>query len=133
MTLNLKQIVPLVTGGGSGIGLGLVKQFLKRGSPKVMITGRREAVLKEAVEELGADKVFYKVSDAASAEDREQLLEWIKEVHPDCNTLVNNAGIQRRIAPVHDKGSWEERAAEIEINLNGPVHLTTLFVPYFLE
>ena len=47
MSLNLKQIIPLVAGGGSGIGLGLVKEFPKRGSPKVVITGRREAVLQQ--------------------------------------------------------------------------------------
>ena len=45
MPLDMTKIVPLVTGGGSGIGYGLVKQFLALGSPKVIITGRREAVL----------------------------------------------------------------------------------------
>ena len=37
--------MPLVTGGGSGIGYGLVKQFLALGCPKVIITGRTEARL----------------------------------------------------------------------------------------
>ena len=131
--LNLSKIVPLVTGGGSGIGLGLVKEFLKRGSPKVLITGRREAVLQQAVQELGADRVDYKVSDAGSATDREDLLAWVKTEHPYVNALVNNAGIQRRITPVNDNGTWDERASEIEINLNGPVHLSTLFLPYLLS
>jgi uncharacterized oxidoreductase len=133
MTLDLSKVVPLVTGGGSGIGFGLVKEFLKRGSPKVLITGRREDVLQQAVQELGADRVVYKVSDAGSATDREDLLAWVQAEHPDMNALVNNAGIQRRIAPVNDTGSWEERAQEIEINLNGPVHLSTLFLPHLLS
>lgn len=131
--LNLSKIVPLVTGGGSGIGLGLVKEFLKRGSPKVVITGRREAVLQQVAQELGSDKVAYKVSDAGSATDREALLEWIQSEHSDVNALINNAGIQRRIAPSQDTGSWSERAKEIEINLNGPVHLSTIFLPYLLS
>lgn len=38
--LPMQQMIPLVTGGGSGIGLALVKEFIKRGAPKVLITGR---------------------------------------------------------------------------------------------
>ena len=45
MALNFETIVPLVTGGGSGISVGLVKEFLKQGSPKVVIMGRRKDVL----------------------------------------------------------------------------------------
>jgi NAD(P)-dependent dehydrogenase (short-subunit alcohol dehydrogenase family) len=45
MALDMTKLVPLVTGGGSGIGYGLVKQFLALGCPKVIITGRTEARL----------------------------------------------------------------------------------------
>ena len=77
-------------------------------------------IIETAVQDLGGDKVAYKVSDAGSARDRQDLLEWIKAEHPDVNALINNTGIQRRIAPSQDNGSWDERAAEIEINLNKP-------------
>jgi uncharacterized oxidoreductase len=129
--IDMTQIVPLVTGGSGGIGLGLVKEFLKHGSPKVLITGRREAALQTIAKEFQG-RVFYKVSDAGKAEDRIALLEWVKENHPDCNSFINNAGIQRRLAPVQDDAIWEDRATEIEINLAGPIHLSTLFIPYFL-
>jgi uncharacterized oxidoreductase len=129
--IDMTKILPLVTGGSGGIGLGLVKEFLKHGSPKVLITGRKEAALQTVAEEFQG-RVFYKVSDAGKADDRIALLEWVKENHPDCNSLINNAGIQRPFAPVQDTAIWEDRAAEIEINLNGPIHLSTLFIPYFL-
>jgi uncharacterized oxidoreductase len=132
MALDMTKMIPLVTGGGSGIGFGLVKEFIKRGAPKVLITGRREAVLQQAVAEVGDDKVYFKISDAGNAADREELFEWVQQEHPDCNVLVNNAGIQRRIAPCEDTADWASRAEEIEINLNGPIHLTTLFIPFFL-
>jgi uncharacterized oxidoreductase len=125
-------IIPLVTGGGSGIGLGLVREFLKRGSPKVLITGRREEILQEVASEYPG-KVFYKVSDAGSSTDRVALLDWVAADHDDCNALVNNAGVQRRVPLVQDDASWEERASEIEINLHGPIHLCTLFTPYFMK
>jgi uncharacterized oxidoreductase len=128
----MNKIIPLVTGGGSGIGWGLVVEFLKRGSPKVLITGRREAVLKEAAAEYPG-KIFYLVNDAGSISDREALLEWVKSNHPDCNALVNNAGILRAVPPASDKAGWEERATEIEINFAGPVHLCSIFLPWFLS
>eukprot|EP00978_Attheya_sp_CCMP212_P015347 scaffold39580_cov62-Attheya_sp.AAC.5 len=121
MALNMKNMIPLITGGGSGIGLGLAKEFLKRGSPKVLITGRRLEVLEQAAaQHTGPGQIFYTVSDAGNASDRASLLEWVKEHHPDTTALVNNAGIQRRGSPSDDTGSWEERAAEIEINVCGP-------------
>jgi uncharacterized oxidoreductase len=128
----MNKVIPLVTGGGSGIGWGLVVEFLKRGSPKVLITGRREAVLKEAAAEYPG-QIFYLVNDAGSSADRESLLEWIKTNHPDCNALVKNAGILRNVAPALDMAGWEERATEIEINFAGPVHLSSIFIPWFLS
>jgi uncharacterized oxidoreductase len=130
--INMSKVIPLVTGGGSGIGLGLVVEFLKRGSPKVLITGRREAVLKEAAAKYPG-QIFYLVSDAGSVTDRESLLKWIKSNHPDCNALVNNAGILRNVAPAVDTAAWEERATEIEVDFAGPVHLSSIFIPWFLS
>lgn len=130
--IEMAIMVPLVTGGGSGIGLGLVEEFLKRGSPKVLITGRRLDVLQK-VAETYPGKVFFLQSDAGSAKDREALLEWVKAEHSDCNALINNAGIQRRIPMSQDTADWQERVAEIEINVNGPIHLCTIFTPYFLS
>jgi uncharacterized oxidoreductase len=130
--IEMAVMVPLVTGGGSGIGLGLVEEFLKRGSPKVLITGRRLDVLQK-VAETYPGKIFFLQSDAGSAKDREALLEWVKAEHSDCNALINNAGVQRRIPMSQDTADWQERVAEIEINLNGPIHLCTIFTPYFLS
>lgn len=45
---TLKGKTALITGGGTGIGLGIAEQFVKAGA-KVVITGRRENILKEAV------------------------------------------------------------------------------------
>jgi uncharacterized oxidoreductase len=129
--INMTRMIPLVTGGGSGIGLGLVKEFIKHGAPKVLISGRRPDVLEQAALQFPG-KVFYHVSDAGSSENRVDLLDWVKSEHPDCNALVNNAGIQRRSSPSEDQASWEERMAEIEINMCGPIHLCTLFIPFFL-
>ena len=60
---SLQGRVALITGGGTGIGFDIAKCFLASGAT-VVITGRREEVLKEAVASLGAG-ANYAVNDVA--------------------------------------------------------------------
>lgn len=48
--MNLSNNKILITGGASGIGLGLTKKFLAEGNA-VIICGRRESVLQEVAAE----------------------------------------------------------------------------------
>jgi uncharacterized oxidoreductase len=132
--LPMKEMIPLVTGGSSGIGRAMVDQFLKHGAKKVLITGRRESILQATQASYPSGVIDYKVSDAGSVTDRIALFQWVQTNHPDCNALINNAGIQRPIPLVNDmETTWEERVTEIEVNLHGPIHLCTLFLPHFLQ
>jgi uncharacterized oxidoreductase len=55
----------------------------------------------------------------------------VKEL-PGLDVLVNNAGIQRRVR-LTEPGEWEAVREEIAINLEAPVHLSTLFIPHLLR
>lgn len=88
---DLKSATVLITGGSSGIGLGLAQEFLKAGST-VIITGRREGPLKEA--QAKYPKLHYQVNDVSKAEERQKLSQWAIKEFPQLNMLVNNAGIQ---------------------------------------
>ena len=76
---TLKGKTALITGGGTGIGLGIAEQFVKAGA-KVVITGRRENILKEAVCKLG-NSAYYFVHDATqlspSKKRLHQLIYWL--------------------------------------------------------
>jgi uncharacterized oxidoreductase len=48
------------------------------------------------------------------------------------NMLVNNAGIQQRIH-LQEKPAWEIMDQELAINLEAPIHLSTLFIPHLLK
>ena len=88
---SLKGKVAMVTGGGTGIGFGISKAMTEAGA-KVVITGRREGVLKKAVEELGGS-AYYFVSDITDKAGIPGLVNAIASKVGPVDILVNNAGI----------------------------------------
>lgn len=81
----------LITGGATGIGLGLAERFIQE-TNTVIICGRRASALQEAAEKLPT--VITKVCDLSDEAGRIDLYNWVAENHSDLNVLVNNAGIQ---------------------------------------
>jgi uncharacterized oxidoreductase len=124
--MKLGSNTVLVTGGASGIGLALAGRFLRAGS-EVIVCGRREAKLREAKEK--HPELHVRVCDVADQSQRAALLQWVIGQFPRLNVLVNNAGIQLRVA-LTEPGPWERIGEEIAVNLEAPVHLSTLFIPH---
>lgn len=122
--MKLRDNKILITGGGSGIGLGLTERFVKEGN-KVIICGRRKEVLESISERFPS--VITKSCDLSLEDQRIELFEWIQSEHKDLNALVNNAGIQNWMN-ISDADFYEKSKKEIEINVLAPLHLTTLFI-----
>ena len=114
----------LVTGGATGIGLGLAQRFIQDNNT-VIICGRRESALKEAAEKFPS--VITRVCDLSLAGEREGLFKWIEKEHDDLNVLVNNAGIQQWMS-IYDNNFFQRAKDEITINIEAPLHLTSLFL-----
>lgn len=114
----------LITGGASGIGLGLTERFARQGNT-VLICGRRASVLREAARKIPS--LITRQCDLAEESQREDLYAWIRKEHPDLNVLVNNAGIQNWMQPA-EAGFYEKAKAEVAINVMAPLHLTSLFL-----
>ncbi|HEU4574291.1 MAG TPA: SDR family NAD(P)-dependent oxidoreductase [Chitinophagaceae bacterium] len=113
----------LITGGASGIGLGLTERFIQENNT-VIICGRREAVLKEVTDKFPS--VITRVCDLSIEADRIELYNWVLENHSDLNVLVNNAGIQNWMN-ISDTNFYQKANDEITTNVLAPIHLTTLF------
>jgi uncharacterized oxidoreductase len=121
--MNLSNNKILITGGASGIGLGLTERFIQEGNT-VIICGRRESVLKEVANQFPS--VITKVCDLSTESERIELYNWIAENHPDLSVLVNNAGIQNWMN-VTDEDFYQKANEEVTTNILAPIHLTSLF------
>jgi gluconate 5-dehydrogenase len=88
---SLKGEVALITGGGTGIGKAIAQAFLAAGADRVVLTARREDVLRSAAAELGPRAAWrrHDVTDTASTG---RLLESVEAEHGPVSILVNNAG-----------------------------------------
>jgi uncharacterized oxidoreductase len=113
----------LITGGATGIGLGLAERFIRENNT-VIICGRREAALKEVAEKLPS--VITKVCDLSIEAERIELYNWVTKDHSDLNVLVNNAGIQNWMS-VSDGDFYQKANDEIITNVLAPIHLSSLF------
>lgn len=94
--------IVVVTGGGTGIGFAIAQRFSDSGD-KVIIIGRRKAVLQKAVERLNQTKgddqaADYVVADLSKSGDVAAFRRKLEQEHvTNIDVLVNNAGghIQR--------------------------------------
>lgn len=122
--MNLSGNKILITGGASGIGLGLTERFIQDGNT-VIVCGRRESVLQETAEK--HPSVITKVADLSTEAGREELYNWVAENHGDTNVLVNNAGIQNWMK-ITDDDFFVRAKNEIGTNIEAPLHLMSLFL-----
>ncbi|WP_033291602.1 SDR family oxidoreductase [Amycolatopsis jejuensis] len=83
----------VITGGSSGMGLAMA-QLLVDGGGRVAITGRSQATLDAAVEQLGENAVGVR-GDVASLSDLEALADRVKGEFGTVEALFVNAGAAR--------------------------------------
>ncbi|MDR4306304.1 SDR family oxidoreductase [Chelatococcus sambhunathii] len=90
MENSLDSKIAVVTGGSTGIGLGIAKRFVQEGA-SVVITGRRQPELDAAVAELGPKASAFR-ADVSVLSDLDALYEEVGKRHGRIDVLVANAG-----------------------------------------
>lgn len=98
-SFRLDGEVALITGGATGLGLGIAREFVRAGA-KVVLTGRRQAELDAARASLGAD-AFSVAHDITATERAADLMSASEALAgAPVTLLVNNAGIHLKKAAV---------------------------------
>lgn len=116
----------LITGGTSGIGLGLAEAFHKLGN-KVIIAGRRQDRLdKITAANPGMEGIRLDVQDAAAIT---KFTAEVAKKYPDLNVLINNAGISKMENWKKDAADLNEVNAIIQTNITSVVQLTAELLP----
>jgi uncharacterized oxidoreductase len=128
--MKISNRTVLVTGGTSGIGLGIAEAF-HRSKSIVIVCGRNReklSMVKEKFPDITAIPC-----DVGDALQRKKLAIEVLRRFPDLDVLVNNAGIQRYIDL--KKGYDELKSGEDEIATNfvSTVELTALFIGHLMK
>lgn len=84
--------VALVTGAHKGIGYAIAKRLLQDGA-KVIITGRNEQQLLNAVKSFGTHNVYCMVWDISDRANCSSYFEEAEKIFGKIDILVNNAGV----------------------------------------
>ena len=126
---SLNGKIAFVTGGGTGIGLGITHALVKA-ECKVIIAGRRPAVLKMVADE-NPEKIFYEFLDVKSRSEIPDFVKFLQQKYGAIDILVNNAGIHLK------KNMWETSDEEfdkvISTNLQSVFTLSREFVKEMKE
>lgn len=88
---SLHGEIALITGGGTGLGLGIAECFVTAGA-RVVLVGRRTGVLEKAAKKLGAAATF-ESHDVTELDATEDLVARVNKRVGPVSILVNNAGV----------------------------------------
>lgn len=129
---DLKNKTAFVTGGASGIGLGMTQAFLQQGM-NVVVADMNQKHLERAREKLAdrasqAHFIRLDVSDRAAMQAAAQET---KRIFGKVHVLCNNAGVTAYL-PM-DKATFGDWDWLLSVNLGGVVNGIVTFLPLLIE
>ena len=130
--MKLKDQVAIVTGGGTGMGLGISERFGAEGA-KVVVNYRASKEASEAaaaaIVEKGGEAIAYCADVSQDAEAR-RMIDFVRDRWGRLDVLVNNAGWSK-ITPHHklDELTDEIWDRTLNTNLRGAFYCTRAAVP----
>lgn len=90
---NVKGLVAVITGGGSGLGVYAARALDANGAKAVYIVGRREETLKEAAKTAVNGTIKPIVGDVTDKESLTKVADQVRDEQGYINLLFANAGV----------------------------------------
>jgi 3-oxoacyl-[acyl-carrier protein] reductase len=133
--------VALITGASRGIGRGIALQLAKGGfDVAINYAGNVAAAKQTSVDCVSAGAADGKTiraeicqADIARTEDRQRLVQFVREKFGQLHLLVNNAGVAPDVRADVLEASEASFDRLISINVKGPYFLTQLVAKWMIE
>ena len=130
----LEGKVAIVTGGTRGIGIEIVRTFLKNGA-KVVLFGTKEETVNKALKELKEENSKYEVCgfypNLTDINQMTNIFKQIKDKYGKIDILVNNAGVSSSIK--FEDYSMEEYDRVVNTNLKSTYVCSKAILEYLKE
>jgi gluconate 5-dehydrogenase len=126
---RLEGEIALITGGGTGLGLAVARCMASAGA-RVVLAGRRAALLKKAAAAIGPQAGFV-VCDVARFKDTARVVARAEALFGPITILVNNAGVHLKKPSLET--SVEEFLAVLQTHVLGSHALTRAVLPGMLQ
>ena len=134
--MNLKGQTAIVTGGGAGFGLGLVRELVNHGSNVAIFDSSAEAINSLQIQFPAAKSILCDVSDDKQVD---KSVTAVIEYFGSIDILVNNAGIMRSATLVNPLSRGDKRHSRdlwhqvIDVNLNSVFYLGSTVADHMLQ
>ncbi len=132
LSMKHKDKVVLITGGSVGIGKASAILFAEEGA-RVVITGRTEKTLNEAVDEAKKRglEIEYLISDVSKEEDCKAAVDYVTNKYGRIDILFNNAGVLY-IYNTHETPTdiWDQT---FDVNVRGTYLMSKYVIPKMIE
>lgn len=128
--MQLTNNTILITGGTSGIGLALAKEFGRRNN-HIIVLGRNAQKLATIKSENPEFDTFQ--TDVSDITTLKTLPEWIEKNHPKLNVVINSAGIMPAHNLLDPNVPVEGLFSDVQINLLGTVAVDKLLLPQLMK
>jgi NAD(P)-dependent dehydrogenase (short-subunit alcohol dehydrogenase family) len=127
--MKLRNKVCVITGGNSGIGLAIAKEFAREGAA-VVIFGRNQKTLDEAIQAIGNSAMAVR-GDVKSLKDIDRLYEIATQRFGKLDVVVANAGIAK-FSPIdhYNEDLFDEVC---DTNLKGAFFTVQKAIPHLRE
>lgn len=128
--MRLQGKTAVITGGGTGIGLGVARAFAAEGC-QVAIAGRREQVVREAAEANDPPLHYFRVN-VAHRGSVDNLVQWANKTLGQIDIWVNSAGMNipnRTMTEMHPE-QWDQ---VMMVNATGAYNCMHAVLPQMRE